>query len=229
MLRAMASPQDAHDDHVRELLDRRTTRADINPGRFSSLSDFPDTPSVYSPALFSPRNVENSEPDSKSHNYGTPVHPNSTPRMRSNRDRFNDPAASMLDLDDDTRSSIAFSDAYDDEEVSQEPLDDDDNEPDPRMSLLGPKMRFHSRAPWELDEDSLQEDDESDNSANYISQVRHGKSTDTGAKRGLGFASSSPRSSNSRPSGESSRSQGKSKKSLEPPASQPTHPRGALQ
>lgn len=129
------------------------------------------------------------------------------PGRRTNFDRPNDPAASMLDLEEDQRSSIASSDYYG--EV-QQPVTNDDEEPLPRMSLLGPKMRFHSRAPWEMDEDALQEEDEPDYDT-FLSP----------AKRSFGF--SSPR-----PSGESARSQVNSQKSFETTPSQRSYNTGAL-
>jgi hypothetical protein len=134
------------------------------------------------------------------------------PGRRTNVDRLNDPAVSMLDLDEDQRSSVASSDYYGD---VQQPVGNDDQDLLPRMSLLGPKMRFHSRAPWEMDEDALQEEDEPDD-ASFLST----------AKRGFGF--SSPRASSSRPSGESARSQVNSQKSFETTPSQRAYNTGAL-
>lgn len=125
---------------------------------------------------------------------------------RTNVDRPNDPTASILDLDDDKRSSITSSDYYGEE---QQPLRNDDDEPLPRMSLLGPKMRFHSRAPWEMDEDGLQEDEQDYD--NFLSP----------AKTSFGF--SSPR-----PSAESARSQVNSRKSFESTPSQKSYNTSAL-
>ncbi|KAF9462108.1 hypothetical protein BDZ94DRAFT_746855 [Collybia nuda] len=210
MLRSINSPSDSHnDDHLRHLLDQRTTRA----GRFSAISELSDTPSVYSRPYFSPRPLDRelrSVPaDSQ---YNSPISPGLG--AQTNRDRLNDPAASILDLDD-SRSSISSSDAYDDDEqpTVDDDDDDDDDEPLPRMSLLGPKMRFHSRAPWELDDDALQEEEEPE----YGTLL---------PKKGFGL--SSPRASTSRPSGESARSQVRSKKSFETTSSQVSYPRGAL-
>lgn len=213
MLRSLHSPNDDHDDHVRQLLDQRTTRAHMH-GRFPSLSEFSDSPSVYSRAFFSPRPTEKSDVDPRLQ-YTSPSPP---PHPRSNLNRLNDPAASMLDLDDDPRMSYASSDVYEETTV-----DDEDDEPMPRMSLLGPKMRFHSRAPWEMEEGLLQEEDESD----YGAPVPHGK--ESSIKKGFVFGAMSPRPSNaSRPSGESSRSQGVLKRSFDTTSSQISNPRGAL-
>lgn len=207
MLGSVNPPSDPHDDHLRHLLDQRTTRA----GRFSALSQLSDTPSVYSRPYFSPRPV-----DKELHSISTELRYNSPTSpiaaSRTNRDRLNDPAASILDLDD-SRSSISSSDVYDDDE--QRPVDDEDDESLPRMSLLGPKMRFHSRAPWELDDEALQEEEEPD----YGTLLPSSKK---------GFVFSSPRTSTSRPSGESTRSQVRSQKSFETTSSQMSYPRGAL-
>lgn len=205
MLRSINSPSDSHDDHLRHLLDLRTTRA----GRISAISQLSDTPSVYSRPYFSPRPVDrdlhSTHADSR---YNSPTSPNSDARI--NRDRMNDPAASILDFDD-SRSSISSSGVYDDNE--QKIADNEDDEPLNRMSLLGPKMRFHSRAPWELDDGVLQEEEEPE----YGTIL---------PKKPFGF--SSPRTSTSRPSEESARSQVRSKKSFETASSQISYPRGAL-
>lgn len=182
-----------HDDHY-----QRTIRADLS-ARSSASSD---TPSVYSRAFFSPMHNAPVSPfiDSRHTSPST-----SMSGRQSNFDRLNDPAVSMLDLDEDQRSSIASSAYYGDAHQSAR---NEDYESLPQMSLLGPKMRFHSRAPWEMAEDALREEDESD-FGTFLST----------AKRGFGF--SSPRtSSNSRPSGESAHSQVNSHKSFETTPSQ---------
>ncbi|KAF8078753.1 hypothetical protein FPV67DRAFT_1466341 [Lyophyllum atratum] len=204
MLRSINSPPDPHDDHLRQLLDQRTARAD-QQGRFSALSQFDDTPSIYSPFL-SPRPADN--------DHGSQLRSptSSTFSARTHQERLNDPSASMLDLDDDPRRSIA-SDIFHDEQPSA----DDDNDIQ-RMSYLGPKMRFHSRAPWEMDGDTLEEEEEEEPDRDTLLPTNK-----------KGFAFSSPRSSNaSRPSGESTRSQAKSKQSFETTSSNISYPRGAL-
>jgi len=45
---------------------------------------------------------------------------------------------------------------------SEQSFPTEEGEEDPRLSMLGPKMRFVSRAPWETGEDDLIEDDEDD-------------------------------------------------------------------
>ncbi|KAG5647610.1 hypothetical protein DXG03_008963 [Asterophora parasitica] len=199
MQRSVISSPDPHDDHLRVLLDQRTNRADVQ-GRFSTLSQFSDTPSTYSRPFFSPHPSDHDPTDSPS---VAPLQsPNTSAFTTRSRDRMNDPTASMLDLDDDPRMSIA-SGAYDHDDEREAPEDDRSG----RMSYLGPKMRFHSRAPWEMDEEALEEEDDPKS----------------------GFAFSSPRTSNaSRPSVESTRSQANAKRSFDTTSSHISYPRGAL-
>lgn len=156
----LRSPADPHEDHLRRLLDQRSTRADIQARFSSSVSEFPDTPSVYSHAYFSPRPTDNASRSVKS-----PIPSRSLSNSRPERNRLNDLAVSMLDLDDDDpdpRASYASSDAYGDDDRDDLHDDGEDDQPMPRMSLLGPKMRVHSKAPWEMDDEPLHEGDETD-------------------------------------------------------------------
>ncbi|KAG6878636.1 hypothetical protein C0993_001159 [Termitomyces sp. T159_Od127] len=133
---------------------------------------------------------------------------------RSNRERLDDPSISMLDLDDDSRLSVA-SDVYDDEQPPPDSNDISHDSSSHRLSYLGPNLRFHSRAPWEIDDTTS---DNNECSSGFLSS----------SKKAFGF-SNSPRTSDSyRPSGESTRSQAKSKQSFETTLSQISYPRGAL-
>jgi hypothetical protein len=196
----LSSFHPSHDD-----LDQRSIRGAHLPSRFIANSQVSDAPSEYSHTFSLPRPAH-SGPVSLSINsrYTSPTTSMHGGR-RTNFDRLNDPAVSMLDLDEDQRSSIASSSYYGD---VQQPVIDVDDDHMPRMSLLGPKMRFHSRAPWEMDEDALQEEDEPD----YDSLLSL-------PKKSFGFSSPGA-SSNSRPSGESVRSQVNSQKSFETTPSQ---------
>ena len=208
---------DAHEDHrLRHLLDQRSARADVH-GRYPSISEYSDTPSVYSQAFSSPRPSSAADDD-----HPSPISPS---HPLPNGSRLNDPTTSMLDLDDDPRSSFAASDTYDDDHTAYE--DGDDNEPDTRISYLGPKMRFHSRAPWEMEDGALDEEDEPDeNSRHFPSGFPFGRSN---GSKAIQSGSSSPRPSYaSRPSGESSRSNVRPKRSFETINSQISYGRGAL-
>nr|VWO94390.1 Uncharacterized protein [Ganoderma boninense] len=154
-MNVMNSPVDyrAHDDHLKHLLDQRAARADLH-ARFPSLSEFSDSPSVYSHPQFSPRPQDRMEP--QSHSFRFPRSPNAyTPSLSeprspiSDRERLNIPTASSLDLDDDPRSSSELNSIRDGQDPDDSPHDPED---EPRISIYGPKMRFHSPAPWEEDD-----------------------------------------------------------------------------
>ncbi|KAJ7169743.1 hypothetical protein C8R46DRAFT_1349732 [Mycena filopes] len=156
-----------------------------------------DSPSVYSAPFFSPRPA--------------------SPQMHEARTRLNELANSMLDFDDDDRQPS------DDEDDAADTVDADHDPDDSRMSLLGPKMRFHGLAPWEMDADTLEEEDEPEPDPRGRDGIR----------KGLGFRSSSRgTTASNRPSGESSRSkEAKPKRSFETASSanSPYGRGGALQ
>ncbi|PIL31648.1 hypothetical protein GSI_06350 [Ganoderma sinense ZZ0214-1] len=154
-MNVMNSPVDyrAHDDHLKHLLDQRAARADLH-ARFPSLSEFSDSPSVYSHPQFSP--CPQDRMDGQSHSFRFPRSPNAyTPSLSeprspiSDRERLNIPTASSLDLDDDPRSSSELNSIRDGQDPDDPPHDPED---EPRISIYGPKMRFHSPAPWEEDD-----------------------------------------------------------------------------
>ncbi|PCH33841.1 hypothetical protein WOLCODRAFT_160396, partial [Wolfiporia cocos MD-104 SS10] len=199
----LSSPE-PREDHLRALLDQRTARADLH-ARFPSLSEFSDSPSVYSRAHFSPRPLDRAELDA-SFDLVVPASARLPPEPRppmSDRERLNFPNASSLDLDDDPASSCAGSHVYSDDDDDVSPPDDDD-EPSPDLPrLCGPKMTIHSPAPWELGEDDA--GDEHD----LVPRRAPHKKADA-AKRVWGLAKAEKR-----PSTESSRSQQKAKQSFE--------------
>jgi hypothetical protein len=209
MRRPLNSP--GTDAHVRHLLDQRFARADPF-GRYSSstMSEASDTPSVYSRA-FSPRPAV---PLTDNYLHKSPTFP----RL------YDDPSSSVLDLSEDNYSSMASytpydrHDVIDDHEKALEVNEDEDGLP------RGPKMRFHSRAPWEMEGGSLEEVNESESSGSLTLMAKL-----TGGRSKGGKADpSSPRASTSagRPSLESSRSILNSKRSFD--TSSLSHPRGAL-
>ncbi|KAI0348414.1 hypothetical protein BDW22DRAFT_1424592 [Trametopsis cervina] len=164
----MATHSDMYyqEDHLRRLLDQRAARADLH-GRFPSISEFSDSPSVYSHAHFSPRPIDRAdqEPSTSSyHQYGRrPSLPQSL--GITDRQRLDIPDASSLDLDDDTQPSYTPEPGSDSDEDNDDVVagqTDDDAEVH-RVSAYGPKMTVHSRAPWEIGEDDPVEFDEPDN------------------------------------------------------------------
>lgn len=220
MLRSVRQPK-LDDNRPRLLLDQPDACADPF-GRFTTDSQFSGTPSVYSRAFFSPR------PDDKPHpNFPTNDFSFKSPTLQQPKRRLlDDPSSSMLDLDEDVRSSLTISEAYDHgDEEDKRTQEEDDDESLTRMSYLGPKMRFHSRAPWELEDETVQEVDETESTghSSFIGMLTGGR-----GKSGQKVDISSPRTSNvGRPSVESGRSQLSAKRSFETTSSI-AHPRGAL-
>ena len=209
-MNVMNSPVDyrTHDDHLKHLLDQRAARADLH-GRFPSVSEFSDSPSLYSHPQFSPRPPERSLLEGHPHSFRFPQSPRSyappLPEPRSpitDRERLNIPTASSLDLEDDPRSSSELNSTRDDEE-SDSPLEDAEDEP--RISMYGPKMRFHSPAPWE--EDDL----DSKSVVEEHSLPKRVKKKSESGKKGWPLSRGS---TDTRPSNESSRS-GKGKQSFD--------------
>lgn len=114
------------------------------------------------------------------------------------------------DLDEHLR--LSSDTLQDDDEPS--PYDDQHDVLNRRISL-GPKMRFHSPAPWELDDDASP-DDKLDYPPTFLSP-----------KKAFPFSIAKSIESG-RTSGESHFSQAKSKLSFETTSSQASYPRGAL-
>ena len=142
----------------------------------------------------------------------------------SDRERLRNPAASSLDLEGSYPSSYPASDFYGDDQDESELVQDDDS----RMSMLGPKMRIHGRAPWEMGEVTLDEGDESDSSGK--SRIFTKKGSKGKGPKGFGVGASNSKSSlPSRPSYESTRSGARSKGSFETISSNVSNSQGALQ
>ena len=207
-----------HEDHLRFLLDQRAARADLH-GRFPSQSDFSDSPSLYSHAHFSPQSLSfdhnPNEPSSSSLNYPSAHSRMHSTELRSpsisDRDRLNYPDASSLDLDDDRQSSYDYPTLHEEDEdspgLSSDPADEDLEEH--RVSAYGPKMTFHSPAPWETGED----DHEHQTTFTKTKKRSDKQPKSDQHKRTWTLV---PRSSSeARPSMESLRSQAKSKQSFD--------------
>ncbi|GBE77860.1 hypothetical protein SCP_0107420 [Sparassis crispa] len=199
----------SQEDHLRLLLDQRAARADLH-GRFPSISEMSDSPSVYSHPRFSPRPPDRSQLDPNSpsfhvtvssHHAVPPSEPRSPISSLSDRERLNFPNASSLDLDDDPRSSY---DSTKFPSEDEEPSPEEDEEDMPRLSVYGPKMRVHSRAPWELGEDEIEEQDE-------VPLHPKPPKPDSG-RRGWGLTKGA---NEKRPSIDSNRSQARGKQSFE--------------
>lgn len=235
MLHALDSP--VSDDRLRRLLDQRSARAAIPHDRWPSAdSDYSDSPSVYSSAHFSPRTYNT--PAVAPSPLRLPDHPRRHPLSQpgsplSDRERLDDPALSGLDLSDDPRFSFVSRTSSEDALAPADEDEDEDEEDAARrlaqlsvaesdqglashMSFLGPKMKIHAPAPWEMSDDTEADSDSSTQTRMTAASRRTKKpkaSRGDGFIKGLGFA---PRSStDTRPSGESSRSGTSSKKSFD--------------
>ena len=134
-------------DHIRQLLNQRhASNSTVHHSRFPSVSDVSDSPSVYSRSPFTPRPFDKVE-------QSTPI-----PTFDGR-----DQEPSILDLSDDHRASYAtVRTTYGTEDVygSRDDLSVTDDEPEHRISMLGIKMRFHSKAPWEAGGEDIQEEAE---------------------------------------------------------------------
>ena len=128
----------------------------------------------------------------------------------SDRERLRNPDASGLDLEDDPQSSYSSGDALGEDDAPADEATDNVS----RLSTYGPKMRFHSRAPWE----SGGEDNESEQDEPVPMSTKR-------TKKGKPEKSDAPKKSwtlprasgDTRPSIDSVRSQAKSKQSIDSP------------
>ena len=176
-----------NNDHIRQLLNQRhASNSTPHHSRFPSFSDVSDSPSVYSRSPFTPGLFDKV-------GQSTPV-----PAFDDQ-----DQGLGTFDFSDDHRASYAtVRTAYGTEDAygSRDNLSlTEDDEPEHRMSMLGIKMRFHSKAPWEAGGEDIPEEEELERNS--------GDRPSSRSKRSIkGFAV--------RPSVESSRS---NKKSLDAP------------
>lgn len=136
------------DHHIRQLLNQRhASTSKPHHSRFPSVSDVSDSPSVYSRSPFTPRPFDKVEQSTQ---------------IRAFDDRDQEP--NTLDVSDDPRSSYATARTSYVTEDTYGSRDDlsltEDDEPEHRMSMLGIKMRFHSKAPWEAGGEDIPEEEE---------------------------------------------------------------------
>lgn len=184
--------------------DARAARLPNSPGHasFPSISESSDSQSVHSHAYFSPPRPDEIEPNYDVH----PVSYTERPSSRTRRHRLSDPTASSLDLDDDYAAGSSLNSADTTGDVENEDEGEDSSH---RISIQGPKIRFHSRAPWEIGEDTINED-ESDHSgkSGMFGRKAKTKTAEAGLMRHFGRGSS-------RPSADSNRSHAQSKAPFE--------------
>ncbi|KAH9082140.1 hypothetical protein EDB83DRAFT_2336709 [Lactarius deliciosus] len=200
----MNSPSPAQDDDLRRLLDQRAARGDAHHTRFPSLSEFSDSPSIYSHAHFSPR---------------PPHHDSSSPQFD-----FSIPsqyARPSLDATGPFSASPTM-DTRTERSHSPESIPSEDEDPDSRMSFLGPTMRFHSPAPWETEESIREEGEQEDDARSVLSKRGRSKTRGEGFMKSFGRVTPAKSTSAARPSVESLRStnSARDRPSID---SQPTH------
>jgi hypothetical protein len=205
------SPSPAQDDNFRRLLDQRAARADIHHTRFPSLTEFTefsDSPSIYSHPHFSPRPPH---PDSSPPQFDFAVSPQYAARsafsatMRSH-------ASSDITTDTDTHgldgpdSDVRLSERSASLESIQPP---EDEEPESRMSFLGPTMRFHSLAPWETEDNIMEGVEQEDDARSFVTKRGKSKTRGDGFIKGLSKPASAKATSTARPSIDSTTSREK--------------------
>ncbi|KAF9015510.1 hypothetical protein BDQ17DRAFT_49753 [Cyathus striatus] len=173
------------------------------------------------PTLSLPGDTDDSRSYSHPSSPHAPFLPDSDYACSPSSDYSSHNPTSMLDLDHDPRASLVST-------YSSYPQPDPDSQSDLRISLLGPKMRFHSPAPWELDEDPLPQQDDHPSSRPFFGTSIFSKHKDH-HRASPSTSSDSPRPSGAtRPSMDSTYSQVYPKRSFETTSSKFSYPRGAL-
>jgi len=209
------SPSPVQEDN--RLLDQRAARADIRHTRFPSLTEFSDSPSIYSHSHFSPRPphlLESSPPPQFDFaippQYARPsldAVTSSTSSLTDMRGLATDCARSTTDIRRSERSP------------SPESIHTEDEEPETRMSFLGPTMRFHSPAPWETEDRIKEGPGQDDDARSFVTKRSRSKARGEGfMTKGFGKTASSKATSVPRPSIESTTT-GRDKISFDSPIS----------
>ena len=227
MLASLHPNSPTADQAVKDLIDQRA-RASHTRYPSASYSQHSDSPSIYSRAEFSPNNKPDSRGGWLTP-VGGDMGPcqsgfdddDDDDDDDEKEEEEEDPHTTFTSFDRDHHSE--FPPADDDVSVisiptprplvhSSEPSIAADSSTDvdsppteeieqvPRMSMLGPKMRFVSKAPWELDDDDLLEEEEeepasaADALATFSSRMSSWRGKDPTVNKGLGLATRIPRS-----------------------------------
>jgi hypothetical protein len=183
------------EDNLHRFLDQRAARGHT---RFPSLTEFSDSPSIYSHSHFSPRppHLDSSPPQFDfviPPQYAQPSFGAVTSLANSNTD--------MHTLNTDCASPTT--DIRLERSPSPESIHAEDEEPELRLSFLGPTMRFHSPAPWET-EDSIREGPEQEDDArSFVTKRSRSKPRGEGLLKSFGKAAPTKVTSITRPSIES--------------------------
>ena len=200
------SPSPAQDDNFRRLLDQRAARADIHHTRFPSLTEFSDSPSIYSHPHFSPRPTHSDSPSPPQFDFAIPpqyaARPFFNATMRSLTSSATTDSTHGLDgLNSDARLL--------ERSASLESMQSEDEELESRMSFLGPTMRFHSRAPWETEDIIREGVEHEDDARSFITKRGKSRTRGDGFIKALSKPASLKATSTARPSIESTISRDK--------------------
>lgn len=197
------SPSPAQDDSLRRLLDQRAARADIHHTRFPSLTEFSDSPSIYSHSHFSPRPPH---PDSSPPQFDFAIPPQYAARPVFNATTMRSLASSAVSTDtygldgpDSESSDVRLLERS----ASIESMQPEDEEFESRMSFLGPTMRFHSLAPWETEDSITEGVEQEDDARSFVTKRGKSKTRGDGFIKGISKSASSKATSTARPSLES--------------------------
>lgn len=175
----MNLPSPLQEDILRRLPDQRVARADIHHTSSPSLTQYPDTPSIYS--QFSPR----------------PPHLDSTPPQfdfivppqyaRPSLDAVRSLASSTTDTHSlDTDNTNSTTDFLPERSPSAESTNSEDDGSEPRMSFLGPTMRFHSPAPWETEDNVKGGIEQEDDARSFVTKRNRSKTRGDGFMKSFG-------------------------------------------
>lgn len=174
---------------------------DIHHTRFPSLTEFSDSPSIYSHPHFSPR----------------PPHPDSSPpQFDFAIPRYaRQPFSAMRSIDSSSTDTHSLDGSATDvrleRSASLESITPEDEleEQDSRMSFLGPTMRFHSLAPWETEDNTTEGVEQEDDARSFVTKRARSKTRGDGFIKGFNKSASARATSTARPSFESTFSRDK--------------------
>jgi hypothetical protein len=202
------SPSPAQDHNLRHLLDQRAARGDIHHTRFPSLTEFSDSPSIYSHPHFSPRSPH--PPDSSPPQFDFAIPPQYAALPAFNATTMRSFASSPTTTEDTHGLDGPNSDVcLLERSASDESIQPEDEELESRMSFLGPTMRFHSRAPWETEDNITEGVEQEDDARSFVTKRGKSKTRGDGFIKGLSKPASSKATSTARPSIESTISRDK--------------------
>ncbi|KAI9454017.1 hypothetical protein F5148DRAFT_449693 [Russula earlei] len=174
------SPSPAPEDNLRRLLDQRAARAVVHRTRSPSLTEFSDSPSIYSHPHFSPRppHLDGSPPQfdfAIPPHYARPSFESVRSHTSSTEDTHGVDTDSVSPVSDTERSPSPSHSVYPDDEQSE-----------PRMSFLGPTMRFHSPAPWETEDSSKDGVEREDDARSIVTKRSRSKTRGDGFMKSFG-------------------------------------------